>query len=135
MSRRWRRGLWGVLLLGGALAAALFAQWRPAGPLATCRAVDGDTLRCGAERVRIVGLDTPEMQGRCAAESRLARRAQERLAALSAEGVALEAKGRDRYDRLLAVVRDRDGRDLAAILIREGLARPYDGRGPRASWC
>lgn len=110
---------------------------RPAEPprrTLRCRAVDGDTLRCGAERVRLVGLDTPEMQGRCPAESRLARRAQARLAALAADGVTLQPEGRDRYDRLLAVVRDRAGRDLASIMIREGLARPYGG-GRRAGWC
>jgi hypothetical protein len=24
---------------------------------------------------------------------------------------------------------------VAAVLIREGLARPYDGRGRRGGWC
>lgn len=99
-----------------------------------CHAVDGDTLRCGRERVRLVGLDTPEMQGRCAAETRMAERAKARLASLSAAGVTLQPQGRDRYDRLLAVVRDRAGRDLAFLMIREGHARPYSG-GPRAGWC
>lgn len=109
---------------------------RPAEPARAvrCQAVDGDTLRCGGERVRLVGLDTPEMQGRCAAETRLAERAKARLASLSAAGVTLHPQGRDRYDRLLAVVRDRAGRDLAALLIREGHARPYSG-GPRVGWC
>jgi endonuclease YncB( thermonuclease family) len=32
------------------------------------------------------------------------------------------------------VVRDRQGRDVALVLIREGLARPYGGEG-RRSWC
>ena len=148
------RRVWGLLLLAAVLGGALLARWdappgralprvvtpddlaapNPPGRLARCRAVDGDTLRCGAERVRVVGLDTPELQGRCAAETRLAERAKARLAALVAEGVSLQPQGRDRYDRLLAVVRDRAGRDLAAVLIREGHARPYLG-GQRAGWC
>jgi hypothetical protein len=33
------------------------------------------------------------------------------------------------------VVRDRAGRDVAAVLIRERLARAYHGRGRRAGWC
>ncbi len=34
----------------------------------TCRSpyvVDGDTLRCGSERVRLAGIDAPEMPGHC----------------------------------------------------------------------
>lgn len=37
--------------------------------------------------------------------------------------------------RTLAVVRDRSGRDLAVVMIREGHARTYHGRGPRGGWC
>jgi endonuclease YncB( thermonuclease family) len=54
---------------------------------------------------------------------------------LIAGGVNLEPHGRDRYDRLLAVVSDREGHDLARVMIREGHARPYDGRGRRLGWC
>lgn len=28
-------------------------------------AIDGDTLRCGAERIRLLGIDAPEMPGHC----------------------------------------------------------------------
>jgi endonuclease YncB( thermonuclease family) len=35
---------------------------------------------------------------------------------------------------MLAVVRDARGRDVAGILIGEGLARPYHG-GRRSGWC
>jgi endonuclease YncB( thermonuclease family) len=101
-----------------------------------CIATDGDTLRCGQERVRVMGLDAPELRRpRCPAERSLARAARDRLAGLVAQGVTLRPMGRDRYGRTLAVVRTRDGRDVAAVLIREGLARPYDGRGRRAGWC
>lgn len=121
-------------------ALALLAGLLLAGPAAAqgarCRAVDGDTLRCGRERVRVVGLDAPELHGaRCPAELRLARAATARLDALAARGVTLRPMGRDRYARLLAVVRTRDGRDVAMVLIREGLARPYDGRSRRRGWC
>jgi len=30
-----------------------------------CRAVDGDTLRCGRERIRLRGIDAPELPGHC----------------------------------------------------------------------
>lgn len=100
-----------------------------------CTATDGDTLRCGRERVRVMGLDAPELRARCPAELALARAARDRLEALIARGVTLEPHGRDRYRRLLAVVRDRQGRDVAQLLIREGLARPYTGRTRRGGWC
>lgn len=98
-------------------------------------AVDGDTLRIGDTLVRVMGLDAPEMHGRCPRESNLARAARDRLSELIARGVRIEPHGRDRYGRLLAVVRESHGRDVAAILISEGFARPYDGHGRRAPWC
>lgn len=100
-----------------------------------CEAVDGDTLRCGRERVRVVGLDAPEMRARCPAEARAARLARDRLASLVAGGVTLRPEGRDRYGRLLATAHDVRGRDVAEVLIREGLARQYDGHQRRGGWC
>lgn len=35
--------------------------------LASCFAVDGDTIRCGGERIRLLGIDAPEMPGHCRA--------------------------------------------------------------------
>ncbi|MBR0647604.1 thermonuclease family protein [Plastoroseomonas hellenica] len=107
----------------------------PAAAQSRCRAVDGDTLRCGGQRVRVIGLDAPEIHGRCPREIRLARAATERLRQIVAGGVRLESHGRDRYRRRLAVVRDRQGRDVAQLLIRAGLARSYDGHTPRRGWC
>jgi len=99
------------------------------------RVIDGDSLACGSERVRIVGLDAPEIRARCPAEYRLAVQARARLAVLIAAGVTLHPQGRDRYRRTLAVVRDRSGPDVAEVLIEEGLAREYHGRGRRGGWC
>lgn len=118
-----------------ALAFALVIAAVPAGAQVRCQAVDGDTLRCAGERVRVIGLDAPELHGRCPREVRLARAARERLAELAAGGITLQPRGRDRYRRLLAVVLDRQGRDAAAVLVREALARRYDGRGRRGGWC
>lgn len=100
-----------------------------------CRVTDGDTIRCGDERIRMLGLDAPEMRGECPHESRAARAAKARLERLAEDGITLERHGRDRYRRTLAIVRDKRGRDLAQVLIREGHAKPYYGRGPRGGWC
>lgn len=97
--------------------------------------VDGDTVRLGDERIRIIGLDAPELHGKCRAERRLAERARDRLAELLAtDDVVIIRAGRpDKYRRTLAVIRA-DGLDVARVLIQERLARPYHGER-RQSWC
>jgi endonuclease YncB( thermonuclease family) len=34
-------------------------------PLSACFVTDGDTLRCGGERIRLLGIDAPELAGHC----------------------------------------------------------------------
>lgn len=96
--------------------------------------VDGDTFRHRGERIRILDIDTPETHPpRCAREARLGAAATDRLhELLNAGPVAIEREGEDRYGRTLARV-ERDGESLGAVLVAEGLARPYgNGRRP---WC
>jgi micrococcal nuclease len=33
--------------------------------LIACTAIDGDTIRCGSERIRLIAIDAPEMPGHC----------------------------------------------------------------------
>jgi micrococcal nuclease len=122
-------------ILAIAAVGALLALAPPARSQAGLRVIDGDTIAVRGTTIRIMGLDAPEIRGACPAESRLAQRARARLVQLLADGVAIERHGRDRYGRALAVVRDALGRDVAGVLIAEGLAHPYFGRGPRGGWC
>lgn len=98
--------------------------------------VDGDTFWSDGAKIRIADIDTPETHPpRCAAEADLGARATHRLRALLNQGAfELETGARDvdRYGRKLRIV-TRDGRSIGAMLVAEGLARPY-GRG-RRSWC
>lgn len=98
-------------------------------------AVDGDTVRIDGETVRVIGLDTPELRGKCASEKSRARAARRRLAdLLEGSGLHVLFSGRrDRYRRPLARIVV-GGRDVADVMIAEGHARPYDG-GRRAPWC
>ncbi len=130
----------------GALVAALAAcapEPEPAPPAAVtllsdraCRAIDGDTIDCGAVRVRLVNVDTPELAGACPAEIALAERARAFTATRLAAGpvtIKPDAKRpRDRYGRALAWVFV-EGRDIGEDLIAAGLARRWDGR--RRPWC
>lgn len=104
--------------------------------------VDGDTFRLGQRRIRIVGIDAPEVKGQCAAEARLAEAATVRLMQLLNAGT-FEMVGRidepkDRYGRELKSLRRRsaDGFHvlIAAQMREEGHARRYMG-GLRGGWC
>ncbi len=99
---------------------------------------DGDTvaLDCarGRKTARLVGFDTPETRDAdCGAEKALGDRATLRLRALAKGDVTFDAKGYDKYGRILAVMKV-DGVDVATTLVAEGLAAPYLG-GARINWC
>ena len=118
------------------ILAAIFAVLSLSAIAAEIRVIDGDTISVGRERIRIIGIDAPETRrAKCDAEYRRGMAAKARLGVLVSGGVQIRSQGRDRYRRTLAIVRDMQGRDVAAILIREGLARAYNGRGRRQSWC
>jgi micrococcal nuclease len=96
---------------------------------------DGDSLRTpSGERIRVKGIDTPEIKGACAYERRLAAAAREFAAGQlrRAERVTLVRHGHDRYGRTLAYVLV-DGKDLGDEMVSRGLARKWEGR--RRSWC
>jgi micrococcal nuclease len=94
------------------------------------RVIDGDTLvvRLGSqeERVRLLGVDTPEMPRRGWAGEYWAGEATAFVRGLLPEGSAVtlrrdpQRKERDSYDRLLCYVELADGRLLNAELIRSG---------------
>ncbi|MCA3313466.1 MAG: thermonuclease family protein [Roseomonas sp.] len=115
-------------------AALLLALAMPAAADAV-RVIDGDTIVHRGQTIRIMGLDAPEKHHRCLEEKVLAERARARLEELLADGFRVEAHGHDRYGRVRAVVFDARGMNVANVLIVEGLARRYNGRGPRELWC
>lgn len=105
---------------------------------------DGDTITVDAKpwpgmtmrvSVRLLGIDTPEIRGECPEETALAKRARDRLVQLIGARVQLYDLGNeDRY--VTRIDADVWVGDLhpAAVLIAEGLGRPYSG-GKRGSWC
>jgi endonuclease YncB( thermonuclease family) len=94
------------------------------------RAADGDTLTLGGHRIRLAGIDAPEMMQVCrwdGADWRCGVAARSRLADLLRAGpVTCRTQGRDKYDRLLARCRTPAG-DLGERMVREGLAVAYGG--------
>ncbi len=107
---------------------------------------DGDTFSAGVMlgadveitvRVRLINVDTPEMNGKCVAEKIMAQNARDLLATLIPRGTVVELKNikDDKYlGRINANVILPDGRDVGRVMIDSGLARPYSG-GKRAPWC
>lgn len=101
--------------------------------LASCSITDGDTIRCGDERIRLSGIDAPETeQAKCESERTRGLAAKERLRQLLSRGFEVDREGVDRYRRTLATVRV-NGVDVGEVLIAEGYARPY--AGGRRPWC
>ncbi len=100
-----------------ALSAALTCT-----PIAT----DGDSIRCGDERIRLLAIDAPEMgpcqpAGRvCVAGDPIASR-NSLTTALQRGNVEIERVGKDKYGRTLALV-TADGLDLSCQQINTGNA-------------
>ena len=94
----------------------------------TC-VVDGDTVWIEGEKIRLAGIDAPEINGRCEYERNLARQARDRLVSLlNSRTIVIERTGTDRYGRTLAYVSG-----AGEVLVQEGLAKRWRGR--REPWC
>ena len=134
---RRRRKLWPALLVGLAVvgAAYLKRQIRPPeregfSELRRCvRVIDGDTLELdGGERVRLIGVDTPEsVDPRRPVQyfGKAAAAFTRRLAEGRAVRLAYDDDTRDRYGRTLAYVYLEDGSFLNAEIIRQGYGHAY----------
>lgn len=91
----------------------------------TCLAIDGDTLKCGGDRYRLIGIDAPEMtscrRGRACVEGD-AKASKAHLAKLvQGQKLRIELHGEDRYRRRLAFA-SVHGVDLSCAMIRAGRA-------------
>jgi endonuclease YncB( thermonuclease family) len=108
------------------------------------RVIDGDTFEANAQiwlgetiavRVRVAGIDAPELHARCEDEYRRAQAARNYLAQrIAGRSVRLSDIRNDKYGgRVDARVADSNG-DVADAMIAKHLARAYAG-GRRGGWC
>lgn len=109
------------------------------------RTIDGDTFEARVHlspgldvttRVRLRGIDAPELKAQCDKEFRMAEAARYALQRLLADGeVAIYNIGPDKYQgRVDADVATRRTPNVSSALLAGGFARSYDG-GHRSGWC
>lgn len=136
-----------IALIGAGLFAATTTSSNPVS-CASLIVIDGDTIKCDRQNMRLLGggvpfksgVDAPEMGNRakCEAERLLALKAKARLKELLLSGVPrIEDSGaRDRTSnrRPLINIYLADGREVGKVLMSEGLARPWSP-GQRIDWC
>lgn len=148
--RDWVRSLW-IHSYGTQAARDAETVWRQAGssdlhhPVDVIRTIDGDTflarvhLSPGVEpvtRVRLRGIDAPELKAACPQELQMAEAATDALRVLLGEGeVTISNIGPDKYsERVDADVATRKTPNVSNAMLAAGHARSYNG-GHRSGWC
>ncbi|KSB91677.1 nuclease [Caulobacter vibrioides] len=86
---------------------------------------DGDTLRCGKERIRLFGVDAPEVKRGTTPAEPFAYQARDELLRLTRGRVGCRPVDKDRYGRWVARCWSDASPDLNAALIRSGYATEY----------
>jgi endonuclease YncB( thermonuclease family) len=125
--------------------------WKRAGnpdvrhPVDVLRTIDGDTFEARVHlepgldlntRVRLRGIDAPELKASCPQELQMAEAATDALRALLGEGgVTIFNIGPDKYGgRVVADAATRRTGNVSTAMLTAGHARSYGG-GHRSGWC
>lgn len=117
-------------MLALALAGGAILALKPSERSVEGRAVvvDGDTIQLDDLRIRLKGIDAPELQQTCARNGRSYRCGEEARRVLSdlvvRENVACRSLGRDRYQRMLARCFV-GNRDIGGTMVERGWAVSY----------
>jgi endonuclease YncB( thermonuclease family) len=109
------------------------------------RTIDGDTFEArvhlspGLEpttRIRLRGIDAPELKASCPQELQMAEAATGALRSLLSDGgVTISNIGPDKYaGRVVADAATRRTANVSTAMLTSGHARPYGG-GHRNGWC
>jgi endonuclease YncB( thermonuclease family) len=94
--------------------------------LGACSVTDGDTIRCGEERIRLLGIDAPELPGHCAEYRNCAPgdpfASSRNLSNAMSGSLSIERIDVDRYGRTIALVAGDEG-DLSCWQLHGNHAR------------
>ena len=133
-----------LILFNSIIAASNAEDYSDVSVSRIIKVIDGDTFRVDINelpdiigkniRIRILGIDTPEINGKCAFEKELAIKARDFVQILldNADSVILKNLDRGNFFRLLAEVIV-DGKNLGELLIAKDLAVRYQGK--KSTWC
>jgi micrococcal nuclease len=125
-----------VAILGAAAVVGGIAGIMPALPLSLllpryddtvsgCMVTDGDTIRCNGERIRLLGIDAPELPGHCrkgrACVAGDPYASTQSLADALAGTILISRAGQDRYGRTLATLFSDKG-NLSCWQLKHGQA-------------
>lgn len=123
-----------ILVLGAGGGCGRSGAEGPRDQGVVTKVTDGDTLRVrmnggGEEKVRLIGIDTPEVHGRGGLRECFGQEASAELARLVPPGttvrLVVDAEPRDRYSRLLAYVyRVEDDLHVNLEMAKRGFAAP-----------
>lgn len=118
-----------AVLIAIALVAERFGGWLMPALTGTIHVVDGDSFELGDERIRLDGIDAPELHQDCGTQGKqwpCGRAAREGLRkAARAGAVSCRPIGTDVYGRSLSIC-EAAGVDLAKSQIQQGLAVATD---------
>lgn len=107
------------------------------------RVVDGDTFEANVEvwpgmkanaLVRIYGIDTPEIHGKCELEKMLAQDAKLFATNWLKDNVVIYDVQPDKYGGRVVARVNVHGKEFSQMIIEAGLAHPYYGKTKEA-WC
>jgi endonuclease YncB( thermonuclease family) len=144
--RKRRRGIWRSLAIALLLAAMMVASWvygvwtdqrQPVSIVGQkIYVVDGDSFVVGARKLRLDGIDAPELKQTCKDSQnvewpcgRVSRAALEKL--LLQPGLSCIAAAQDRYGRSVATCRSTSTPDIAAAQVGDGMAVTHEFNGMR----
>lgn len=142
-------GIIKTTILTAILATSLYSSQKTYGDTTVSQVTsiyDGDTFRANIDSfppivgkkmsIRISGIDTPEMRGKCQKEKLLARQAKQHTVNLlrNAKTIKLKNLKRGKYFRIVADVYT-DNISIGESLIKNNLAVRYDGGKKSKDWC
>ncbi len=113
--------------------AVVSMSWVVTAQSASIDVADGDSFRMKGERYRLQDIDAPELHQNCKDSAgrdwSCGRRARDELRRLLNQGsVSCRIVTRDRFGRIIATC-SVSGRDIGEMMIRNGWATAYKGRG------
>lgn len=147
---------WFFTLLMILFPVSLFAEASPQDTTAWVTAiVDGDTVwvleviwrsplvaqplfLVTPVKVRLAGIDAPELAGQCPAETKLGKQASDAMRELIPPGteVILRNVKADKYhQRVVADIVSPNNVDIGGEFLKRGLVKTWNGRGPSPSFC